>query len=209
MRIVVVGSIVADTIEHEDGRVTESLGGVAHTVAALSAIGGRRHRIVPVCRVGEDCVERVEAWAAGLDGVELGEIRHSSQANTRVRLSYGGAGDPGERIETLTALLPPLEADDVAAAAGADALSVDQLNDLRQSRADLGESAVLLGNIDPVAVLNLGSPPDVQRSVSQAIAGGATAVWPGCDLVPLTPAANLTAMVEKTRMSGPDPERGG
>ena len=39
MRIIVVGTIVADTIEHEGGGVTESLGGIAHTLAALVAAG--------------------------------------------------------------------------------------------------------------------------------------------------------------------------
>jgi len=83
--------------------------------------------------------------------------------------------------------------------AGADALSVDQTNDLAQSREMLGSEAILLGNIDPVGTLANGDEADVRRAVAQAIASGADAVWPGCDLWPLTPAANMQAMVDETR----------
>lgn len=119
MRIVVLGTIVADTIEHLDGGVTESLGGIAHTVATLSALGGERHVIVPVCRVGEDCRERVTAWASGLPGVSLAAVRWMPEANPRVRLSYPEAGRPDERVERLSGSPPPLEAGDLGALLGA------------------------------------------------------------------------------------------
>lgn len=82
------------------------------------------------------------------------------------------------------------------AAAGADALNVDQTNDLAASRAALGPEARLFGNLDPIGVLADGSPEQVAAAVRAAIAAGADAVWPGCDLYPLMPAANLRALVE-------------
>lgn len=83
--------------------------------------------------------------------------------------------------------------------AGAEALSVDQANDLARSREIVGSKPLLFGNIDPVAVLAEGDEGKVRRAVQRAIRSGADAVWPGCDLVPLTPARNLRAMTEETR----------
>ena len=80
------------------------------------------------------------------------------------------------------------------AKAGADAISVDQLNDLAASRAALSDT-LLFGNIDPVGILANGSQTDVQQAVSAAVAAGADAVWPGCDLYPTMPLDNLKAML--------------
>ncbi len=80
---------------------------------------------------------------------------------------------------------------------GADALSVDQMNDLARSRELVGPRRLLFGNIDPVAVLAEGEEGEVRGAVRAAIAAGVDAVWPGCDLVPLTPARNLRALTEK------------
>ena len=84
-------------------------------------------------------------------------------------------------------------------------LSVDQLNDLGRSRATLGASQVLLGNVDPVGVLANGTVREVSEAVSAALDSGVNAVWPGCDLVPDVPADNMIAMVEATRRQRPEP----
>jgi MtaA/CmuA family methyltransferase len=84
------------------------------------------------------------------------------------------------------------------AQAGADAIHVDQLNNLAASRAALPDS-LLFGNIDPVGVLANGTESDVRQAVSAAIAAGVDAVWPGCDLYPLTPLENLRAMMDVAR----------
>jgi [methyl-Co(III) methanol-specific corrinoid protein]:coenzyme M methyltransferase len=86
------------------------------------------------------------------------------------------------------------------AQAGADAISVDQLNNLAASRAALPET-LLFGNIDPVGVLANGTESDVHQAVSAAIAFGVDAVWPGCDMYPATPIKNLRAMITATRDS--------
>jgi len=80
------------------------------------------------------------------------------------------------------------------AQAGAEAVSVDQTNDLAASRKVLGEERLLFGNIDPVATLSLGSDFAVQQAIAQAKEAGVDAVWPGCDLVLQTPIQNLKAM---------------
>lgn len=81
------------------------------------------------------------------------------------------------------------------AGVGAEAISVDQTNDLSHSREVMGKLAILFGNIDPVGVLAEGGPGDVRRAVQAAIGAGVDAVWPGCDLVPQTPAQNLRAFM--------------
>jgi [methyl-Co(III) methanol-specific corrinoid protein]:coenzyme M methyltransferase len=88
------------------------------------------------------------------------------------------------------------------AAAGADALSVDQLNDVARSRAALGPGPLLFGNIDPVGVLVNGTPDTVRDTVAQAITAGVDAIWPGCDLWPDVPPENLHALVEATKATG-------
>lgn len=79
----------------------------------------------------------------------------------------------------------------------AEALSLDQTNDLAALRGALPK-ALLFGNIDPVAILAQGAPQDVRAAVDSAIAAGVDAVWPGCDLYPLTPLDNLKALVEQS-----------
>jgi len=78
---------------------------------------------------------------------------------------------------------------------GADAISVDQLNDLAASRKAL-PNTLIFGNIDPVAVLANSTESQLRQAVSSVIAAGVDAVWPGCDLYPPTPLENLRAMMD-------------
>lgn len=113
------------------------------------------------------------------------------------------------RLRRLLAELPPPRvlsvcgntnrAMPLVADCGADAISVDQTNDLERSRATLGPAVMLFGNIDPVATLGGGSEADVRAAVRRAIDEGADAVWPGCDLWPVVPPANMQAMVDEAR----------
>ena len=81
---------------------------------------------------------------------------------------------------------------------GADAISVDQLNEIAVSRKTRGPEPQLFGNIDPIGVLANGKEGDVRAAVAGAIDAGVDAVWPGCDLAPAVPAANMKAMVDET-----------
>jgi len=106
-------------------------------------------------------------------------------------------------LQTLTAALPrPVVlsacgrtngAMRLLAASGADALSVDQTNDLAASRAEVPE-ARLFGNLDPVGLLAQGTPAQIREAVAAATRAGADAVWPGCDLFLHTPVENLRAL---------------
>lgn len=80
------------------------------------------------------------------------------------------------------------------AESGADAISVDQLNDLVASRAVL-KDVMLFGNIDPVQTLFRGDAAQVGEAVRGVKEAGVNAVWPGCDLVPQTRVENIKAMI--------------
>jgi uroporphyrinogen-III decarboxylase len=75
-----------------------------------------------------------------------------------------------------------------------DAISVDQLNDLTASRKVLTDT-LLLGNIDPVAMLWQGNETQITEAVQAAKEAGVDAVWPGCDLVPQTSLENIKSFV--------------
>ena len=78
---------------------------------------------------------------------------------------------------------------------GADAISVDQTNDLASSRAALKDT-LLFGNIDPVQTLWQGDSAQVVEAVQRSKGAGVDAVWPGCDLVPQSPIENIRALVK-------------
>ena len=88
---------------------------------------------------------------------------------------------------------------------GAEAVSVDQKNRLAESRKKLGDSTILLGNIDPYNTLVEGKPEDVEEAVKIAIATGADGIWPGCDIWPKVSKENMEALVAATRKYGSRP----
>jgi MtaA/CmuA family methyltransferase len=77
---------------------------------------------------------------------------------------------------------------------GADAISVDQTNDLRSSRTSL-KKTLLFGNLDPIATLWQGDETAIKEAVRGAKEAGADAVWPGCDLAPQTHVENLRTFI--------------
>ncbi|MCP5086876.1 MAG: methyltransferase [Rhodobacteraceae bacterium] len=79
---------------------------------------------------------------------------------------------------------------------GADAISIDQKNDMAESRQKLGPDVLILGNIDPYNVLVLGDRDQVVTSVQESVANGASAVWPGCDVWPTAPAENMRTFAD-------------
>jgi [methyl-Co(III) methanol-specific corrinoid protein]:coenzyme M methyltransferase len=76
---------------------------------------------------------------------------------------------------------------------GADAVSVDQMTDIKSAREALGDVR-LFGNLDPMETLYRGDEADITEAVRGAKEAGVDAVWPGCDLVPSTPIQNIKAM---------------
>lgn len=77
---------------------------------------------------------------------------------------------------------------------GAEAVSVDQMTDIKSAREALGEVR-LFGNLDPLETLLRGDEAHVAEAVAGAKEAGVDAVWPGCDLVPSTPIRNIRRMI--------------
>ncbi len=84
------------------------------------------------------------------------------------------------------------------AASGADALSVDQTNDMAKSREEVPD-VLLFGNLDPVGLISQGTPDELAEAVASVVRSGADAVWPGCDLYLKTPLENLRVLVDSTK----------
>ena len=85
---------------------------------------------------------------------------------------------------------------------GADAVSVDQKNNVAESRAKLGPDAMILGNFDPYKTLVQMDAADVGGIIKKCIDDGVDAVWPGCDLWPDVKKENVQAYVKAVREYG-------
>lgn len=79
---------------------------------------------------------------------------------------------------------------------GARAISVDQKNDVAETRKKLGSDVLIFGNYDPYNVLVAGTPDRVRETIKRCIDDGVSAVWPGCDIWPTVPEKNFRAMME-------------
>ncbi len=85
---------------------------------------------------------------------------------------------------------------------GADAISVDQKNNVAESRKEVGPDMFILGNIDPYGVVVKGKPDDVENAVKDAIDNGVNAIWPGCDIFPTVPQENMEALMAAMQKYG-------
>jgi [methyl-Co(III) methanol-specific corrinoid protein]:coenzyme M methyltransferase len=85
---------------------------------------------------------------------------------------------------------------------GADAISVEQKNDVAESRKKVGPDMFILGNIDPYGVMVKGKPDDVENAVKDAIDKGVNAIWPGDDIFPTVPRENMEALMAATQKYG-------
>ena len=85
------------------------------------------------------------------------------------------------------------------AESGAKAISVDQKNDVAETRKKLGPRALVFGNYDPYNVLVAGTPDLVRQTIRKCMDDGVSAVWPGCDIWPTVPPENFKAMVDEVR----------
>ena len=82
-----------------------------------------------------------------------------------------------------------------------DILDLDWMVPIEEARLVCGPEQVLLGNIDPVAVLRNGGPAEVRDGLRRchAAAGSRYIVSAGCEIVRDTPRPNLLEMVEFAR----------
>lgn len=82
--------------------------------------------------------------------------------------------------------------------AGPTAISVEQKNDVAETRKKLGNDALIFGNVDAYNVLVSGSEDLVRSTIRKCIDDGVSAVWPGCDIWPTVPPENMKAMLDET-----------
>ena len=108
-------------------------------------------------------------------------------------------GIPSPRVLHICGDTNPIMA--LMAQSGADALSVDQKNDLAASRSKLPDT-LLFGNIDPYNLLVQGTPETIEGGIRAIVAHGPDAVWPGCDVWPEIPPANFQALMETMKSYG-------
>lgn len=88
---------------------------------------------------------------------------------------------------------------------GADAISVDQKNNVVESRRKLGDEVLLLGNFDPYGTLVQMDASEVEEVVKGCIEAGVDAVWPGCDIWPDARRENVEAYVRTVKAYGTKP----
>jgi len=97
-------------------------------------------------------------------------------------------------ITKLLPILPQTESD---------VISFDYPVSLTAARDNLGNVMAFAGKLDPVSVLQSGSPDEIRQITKEYIeeAGndGGYIVMPGCDLAPATPLENVQAMTETAR----------
>ncbi len=79
------------------------------------------------------------------------------------------------------------------------AISVDQKNDVAETRKRLGKDALIFGNYDPYNVLVAGTTEKVRETIRKCIDDGVSAVWPGCDIWPTVPPENINVMMEEVK----------
>ncbi|MCP4672572.1 MAG: methyltransferase [Desulfobacula sp.] len=86
---------------------------------------------------------------------------------------------------------------------GADALSVDQKNDVVQTREKLGNDVLLFGNFDPYNTLTqLEDVAEVENVIKKCIDNGLDSVWPGCDIWPDVKKENMETYVKTVKEYG-------
>ena len=97
---------------------------------------------------------------------------------------------------------------------GAGILSIDNIEDMGEASSAVGEKTCLMGNVDPVKVIKEGTVNDVFSDVKECIkkAGdnpGGFIVSSGCQVPAGSPAENIQAMMDATRIYGQYKYRGG
>ncbi|RJR42339.1 MAG: methyltransferase [Desulfobacteraceae bacterium] len=88
---------------------------------------------------------------------------------------------------------------------GADALSVDYKNTVKETRRKLGNDVLILGDFDPFGTLVKMDFREVEPVIRKCIEDGVDAVWPGCDIWPAVKKENVEAYVRAVREYGRSP----
>lgn len=118
-------------------------------------------------------------------------VQELQKAGIRVSIHICGAATP---------ILP------LMAETGADILEIDQKVDIGKAKELVGDRITLMGNLDPTAVLFLGTPETVEMAAKECIMkagkGGGLILSSGCDVPMRTPFRNIEAMVRAAEKFG-------
>jgi len=168
-RVAVVGVVVQDSIEGEDGSRAVGLGGLAYSVGALATLGGAAVEIVPVCRVAADTREAVDLEWDRYPNVSKEALVAWAGPGSRVDLVYRPGGlVGGDRDEHLRSPTPPLEADEIRCVADCSAVLINCITGAVLTLAALREIARLTVPIHlDVHSLVLGIDPSGRRYPSR------------------------------------------
>lgn len=90
---------------------------------------------------------------------------------------------------------------------GCDMLSIDNRVDLAHAKAVASHKVPILGNVDPVEIMYLGTPDDVDRSVKECLRKGHDCemgyiLATGCDLSGNLPMENIDQFMKAARKYG-------
>ncbi len=77
---------------------------------------------------------------------------------------------------------------------GVNGISVDQRVDIKTGSANV-KNAILVGNLDPVAVLWNGTPESIEEVSKKVLDAGVGLLTVGCGIVSMTPTVNLQKMI--------------
>jgi len=92
---------------------------------------------------------------------------------------------------------------DLIADTGADCFSLDYKVNVATAKELVGDRVCLAGNVNPVTVLDQGTPEDVRQASQSCLQAGSTGggfiLTSGCDLPPTVPMENLRAMLEAAK----------
>jgi [methyl-Co(III) methanol-specific corrinoid protein]:coenzyme M methyltransferase len=89
---------------------------------------------------------------------------------------------------------------------GADAISVDQKNDVAETRKKLGSDILIFGNFDPYGTLTTTEDASaVADVIKKCIDNGVDSVWPGCDIWPDARKENMETYVQTVKEYGLKP----
>jgi sugar/nucleoside kinase (ribokinase family) len=109
-KVAVIGTINRDSLIFPDGKRQESFGGALYSLSALSALGGNRMAVYPVCNLGYDVYWQVIHLLAQYGNVKFAGIRKVNRKNNHVVLNID---ESNERREVLRNRVPVLSFDQV------------------------------------------------------------------------------------------------
>jgi sugar/nucleoside kinase (ribokinase family) len=121
-RVAVIGTINRDSLIFPDGKRQESFGGALYSLSALSALGGRRLEIYPVCNLGYDVYPQVMDLLGQYGNVKLAGITKVNRKNNHVVLNID---KNNQRQEVLRNRVPVLSFDQVRPFLNCDAILVN------------------------------------------------------------------------------------